>query len=111
MPGLIHSTEYEARKAALSLDDGAARAIDAAEWKLQCSADYVAYEKIAQTPRGAVLAYTLPATERSPAIVIVFGFENFRGDDKLLLLDVKIAESDADTVSDKPDDLAREKLS
>jgi hypothetical protein len=57
--------------------------------------DFGAFELVKQTPRGPVRAYRAPATEKTPSIVIVFGFENHGGEEKVLVIDAMIHEEES----------------
>ncbi|HEY4240149.1 MAG TPA: hypothetical protein VGM88_10050 [Kofleriaceae bacterium] len=65
--------------------------LDAVEWELLSvhDADTDAYDLVSVGPRGNVRSY--PISTIRPGAVVVFGFEDFDGVRKVLLIDVFIS--------------------
>src|SRR5258706_10155028 len=91
MRGLIDSPEYAAAKTALGeAHPRFGDAVSAAEWELLAAHDVSGYPLVAQTERGPVRSHQIEGSDGIPGIAVVFGVESYRGEEKLLLLDVWI---------------------
>jgi hypothetical protein len=96
MQGLIASSDYLTHLEHLKQQHPRlAEVVDAIEWDLlRCSNPTARYPLVGQSPKGPVYYLQTAAAKLAPSIIVLFTFEPFGGETKILLLDIKVAEPD-----------------
>lgn len=97
MPGLIHHQRYDKAKAQVcEAHPRLYELLDAVEWELlrrdDCDCDD--FVLLTSGPKGRIRCY--PISTVKPGIVVIFGFEDFGGEHKVLLIDVILSDDDGD---------------
>jgi hypothetical protein len=105
MQGLIHGNGYSSKADALCAEhEGVGEVIDAVEWELVRAEDFSRYPLVANTSKGPVHHYLVPSTPVRPGVVVLFGFETFGGETKVLLIDLKLHEPDEEENGEEDED-------
>lgn len=94
MQGTIASREYLNSLEQLKKEHARlAEVADAIEWELcRCDAPGSRYPKVGQGAKGPVHYIQTDETKMAPSVIVVFTFEKSGGEEKVLFLDIKIAE-------------------